>query len=192
MEQIMRIPFASTVFFFYLHYGIIYQFSCFANICLDIISYHIIQFLAKKKKKSAEVRTKFHPCILHERKWKIVWLELGKTGAVRLCLLSRLFGSSAVDFCVVVVVVGVVLFLRCRRIFNILFRVHVPARFAPLLTCCRIRFENAVKSQNDIVFCLSFCWPFLFFVFFFSAPVDCLWLWLLWVFVFEFIWMVIS
>lgn len=71
---------------------------------------------------------------------------------MRLCLLSRLVVSSFVDFCVVVVVVGVVLFRRCRRIFNNLFRVHVPARFALQLTCCSIRFDIAVKSKNDMVF----------------------------------------
>lgn len=76
---------------------------------------------------------------------------------VRLCLLSRLFVSSFVDFCVAAavvavvaafVVVGVVLFRLCRRIFNTLFRVHVPRLFALLVTCCKMRF---VKSQNDMV-----------------------------------------
>lgn len=78
---------------------------------------------------------------------------------VRLCLLSRLFVSSFVDFCVTAAVVAVVaaaaavgvrvvLFRLCRRIFNTLFRVHVPILFALLVTCCKMRF---VESQNDMV-----------------------------------------
>lgn len=69
-------------------------------------------------------------------------------------LLLRLLDSPFV-FCVVVDVVAVVaaaaLFGRFRRIFSTWPRVHVPARFAPLLTCCEIRLNSAVKSKNDMM-----------------------------------------
>lgn len=88
--------------------------------------------------------------------------------ALVLCLLCRLLDSPLV-FCVsadvmvvdvVAVVVVVALFGRFRRIFSTWPRVHVPARFAPLLTCCKIRLPSAVKSKNDILFLVRMppCW----------------------------------
>lgn len=88
-------------------------------------------------------------------------LELRKTqreficALMRLCLLSHLLASPLLDFLrvpvVAVVAVAVVLFRRSSRMLSTFLRVHVPARFAPLFTCCSMRLKNAVKSMSDIV-----------------------------------------
>lgn len=52
------------------------------------------------------------------------------------------------------------LFGRFRRIFNTCPRVQFPARFAPLLTCCKSRLNSAVISTIDILnasTCLFLC-----------------------------------
>lgn len=85
-------------------------------------------------------------------------------------LLCRLLDSPFVVFCVVdcdvVDVVAAVavavdaaasaLFGRFRRIFNTWPRVQFPARLAPLLTCCKIRLNNAVTSNIDILNTVNF------------------------------------
>lgn len=58
---------------------------------------------------------------------------------------------DVVDDDVVAVVAAVALFGRFRRIFSTWPRVHVPARFAPVLTCCKRRLNTAVISNTDIV-----------------------------------------
>ena len=79
-------------------------------------------------------------------------------------LLLHLLDSPLVAFCVDVDVVDVVgavavvddaaasaLFGRFRRIFSTCPRVQFPARFAPLLTCCKSRLNTDVISNIDIL-----------------------------------------